>query len=289
MTQKLIILRGLPASGKSTWAKEFISKNQKYVRINNDDLRQMLNLGKFSKENEVLITGTRHYLIDKYLKSWYSVIIDNTNLNPNTVEMDVVVSYWIGAKLEFKDFLVDVDTCIERDKLRWEESVGEKVIREMSNRWNWKPEPPSEFEKIIQDASLPKAFVFDIDGTLAYMRGRSPYDFSKVHEDGVHEDVRQMLLNLIPSGYRIFIVSWRWAECSKETMKWLDDNDIPYTDLFMRKEGDKRKDTIIKYEILKNDITPNYYIQWIFDDRDCVVKMAREAGFRVYQVNYGNF
>lgn len=288
MTQKLIILRGLPWSGKSTWAKEFVLNNPQYVRINNDELRSMLNLGKFSKENEAMITSTRHSLIKSYLKVWYNVIIDNTNLNPTTVEADVASAYWTDVKIEFKDFLVDIDECIRRDSLRWEASVGGKVIREMSNKWNWKPEPPREFEKIAQYNSLPKAFIFDIDWTLAYMNGRNPYDFSRVHEDGVHEDVRQMLRNLIPSGYRIFIVSWRGSECRMETVKWLNDNDIPYTELFMRKLWDRRKDTIIKYEIL-DEISRKYYIQWIFDDRDCVVKMGREAGFRVYQVNYGNF
>ena len=289
MTQKLIICRGLPASGKSTWAKEFVRNNPQYVRINNDELRSMLNIGKFSKENEAMISETRHSIISSYLKAWYNVIIDNTNLNPATVEADVASAYWTDVKVEFKDFLVDVDECIRRDSLRWEASVGGKVIREMSNKWNWKPEPPREFAVIPQDNSLPKAFIFDIDWTLAYMNGRDPHDFSRVHEDGVHEDVKGILFNLYSLWYKILIVSGRGEECRKETIEWLNSNIIPYDELFMRKLWDKRKDSIVKYEILKNDITPNYYIQWIFDDRDCVVKMARESGFRVYQVNYGNF
>lgn len=287
--QKILMMKGLPASWKSTFTVDFIKKNQSFIRINNDDLRKSINGWVFTKAHETMITAIRRNLIELYLWQGYSIIVDNTNLNPiHEEELRDIASAWL-IDLEIKDMNVDVETCVARDKLRWEDKVGEKVIRDMSNKWNYNPAPPREFDIIKQDVSLPKAFVFDIDGTLAYMNGRNPYDFSRVHEDGVHEDVRTMLLNLIPSGYRIFIVSWRGEECSKETMKWLDDNDIPYTDLFMRKEGDKRKDTIIKYEILKNDITPNYYIQWIFDDRDCVVKMAREAGFRVYQVNYGNF
>jgi len=46
--------------------------------------------------------------------------------------------------------------------------------------------------------------------------------------------------------------------------------------LFMRKESDKRKDTIVKYEILEK-ITRIFHIDYIFDDRDQVVQMAREA------------
>lgn len=59
-------------------------------------------------------------------------------------------------------------------------------------------------------------------------------------------------------------------------------------ELHMRKSNDTRNDAIVKYEILK-ELTKKYYIEGIYDDRARVVKMAREAGFRVYQVNYGNF
>lgn len=43
---RLIICRGLPASGKTTWAKEWVMKDPgNRVRINLDDIRSML--GKY--------------------------------------------------------------------------------------------------------------------------------------------------------------------------------------------------------------------------------------------------
>jgi len=56
----------------------------------------------------------------------------------------------------------------------------------------------------------------------------------------------------------------------------------------MRKAGDKRKDSIVKYEIAK-ELVEKYYIKYVFDDRNSVVKMWREAGFRCLQVADGNF
>ena len=39
---EVIILIGISGAGKSTWAKDFISKNQNYVRVSRDEFRYML-------------------------------------------------------------------------------------------------------------------------------------------------------------------------------------------------------------------------------------------------------
>lgn len=64
---------------------------------------------------------------------------------------------------------------------------------------------------------------------------------------------------------------------------------IPYDLLLMRKDGDNRKDSVIKYELLVNEIIPNYYVKWVFDDRKQVVDMWRQAWLRCYQVAPWNF
>jgi predicted kinase len=68
MTQKLIMCKGLPASGKSTWAKEYARNNSNFIRINNDDLRESFS-AVFSKENEKALGEARDGLIDKYINS----------------------------------------------------------------------------------------------------------------------------------------------------------------------------------------------------------------------------
>ena len=52
--QEIILLKGLPASGKSTWSKDFIKENPDYIRINKDDLREFFNNPTFSKQTESL-------------------------------------------------------------------------------------------------------------------------------------------------------------------------------------------------------------------------------------------
>lgn len=288
-TQKLIMCKGLPASGKSTWAKEYVKSTAKSVRINNDDLRASFYGRKFDKEDENMISQIRIDIIRDYIVRWYTVVVDNTNLNPiHEQSLRELTSDINWIKFEIKEFAVDVQTCIERDKLRGEASVGEKVIRDMAKRWNYYPEPPREFDKVVQGFGK-DAFIFDIDGTLAYMNGRNPYDYTKVSTDGVHHDVAIMAQSLENMWHKIVICSWRKDDCRKETEDWLIKNKIPFDLLLMRKSDDNRNDAIVKYEMLVNDIIPHYFIHWVFDDRDRVVKMWREAGLRCYQVNYGSF
>ena len=46
----------------------------------------------------------------------------------------------------------------------------------------------------------------------------------------------------------------------------------------MRKEGDVRKDTVIKEELFWEHIAPHYNVLVAFDDRPCVVDMWHDVG-----------
>ena len=91
------------------------------------------------------------------------------------------------------------------------------------------------------------------------------------------------------SGLPIIIVSGRTDDCFKETTEWLINNNIPFDDLFMRKAGDTREDSIIKKEIFDNHLKNRYNILAVFDDRNRVVSMWRSLGLTCLQVAYGFF
>ena len=286
---KVIILKWLPASGKSTWAKEQVEKSGKnIVRVNKDDIRAMV--WWYSKPNEKLTIETRDTIIIKSLLEWRNVIVDDTNLNP-IHEQDI---RWIASELwasvEIKEFKTSVEECIKRDAKR-ENPVWEKVIREMNEKYWWIKEEP-EFTSVVQNPALPKAIICDIDGTVAHMNGRGPYDYSLVNTDVPDESVVSILEKL-SDYYEIIFVSGREHSCRNETLEWLSANislrhssiTIP---LYMRKEWDKRNDAIVKREILE-ELIKKYYIVAAFDDRDRVVRMWRESGIKCLQVAEGNF
>ena len=289
MTQKIIFLKGLPASGKSTWAYEFVMDNPSYYRVNKDDIRLILHKWVYSKANEVLVNEYQMSLASTALAKGMSVIVDNTHLFGSHEADYRQLANDMDVEFEVKFFDTPIETCIERDgKREWRAKVGSKVITQMAQKAqllsSWKK---LEFEEVIQ-SFWENSYVFDIDGTLAKMEWRSPYDMSKVGEDSLNIPVAWILRELAINN-RIIICSGREDSCRKETEEWLAKHEVTYDELFMRKEGDNRNDAIIKYEILVNDIIPKYYVRGVFDDRDRVVSMWRQAWLMCCQVDYGNF
>lgn len=283
--KKVILTRGLPGSGKSTWAKELQTKFPNcYKRINKDDLRAMLDNSVHTKANEAMVLRVRNALITESLDHGYSVIIDDTNFEPIHERTIRELVAGRDVLVEIQDFShVPLETCIQRD-LQRQKSVGEKVIRTFYNKY-LKPKP----NKIENDPNLPFCVIFDVDGTLAHMGDRSPYDWSKVHLDTINEAVAVHYRHWNMTGIKIFVLSGRDGVCKEATEKWLQENGIKEFELLMRTPGDSRADSIVKREIFDEHIKGKYNVQVIYDDRDQVVEMWRELGLTVFQVAEGNF
>jgi hypothetical protein len=147
------------------------------------------------------------------------------------------------------------------------------------------------FTPIQQNRSLPSAYIFDIDWTVALMNGRTPYEYDRVSEDLPNGWVRKIVFTIQDSWNDFIFVTWRPDSCKEDTVKWLYKNWlIPLINynLYMRKKWDKRKDTEVKREILE-ELTKEYYIEWVFEDRTRCVQMYRESGMTCFQVADGNY
>ncbi len=300
--RKVTILKGLPASNKTGWAKDQVAKsNGSIKRINKDDLRAMLDSSKYSKGNESYILQLRDHIILTALDLGKSVIVDDTNFHFSHEERirELVSGFNEGmygneplinnkVQVEVKFFDVSPEECIKRD-LKRPNSVGAKVIWDMYNKY-LKPEL-EKVEPLKQDSSLPHAVICDLDGTLALMNGRSPYDYDKCDTDLVNETIRNIVWQTTGLTNHLIFISGREDSCKEKTIKWLKEKvQIHRTyDLHMRKTGDNRKDSIIKREIFDREIKDKYYVEFILDDRNQIVDMWREMGLTCLQVAEGNF
>lgn len=132
MNKEILILKGLPASGKSTFAKNFCNENLDYIRVNRDDLRHMC--GKYwVPSRESYVTKLERFAVEQALESGFSVIIDATNLNPKYSGWIDAIALEYGCKTTEHFFDTPVEECIRRDKSR-ENPVGEAVIMRMYNQ-----------------------------------------------------------------------------------------------------------------------------------------------------------
>lgn len=276
---KVILTRGLPASGKTTWSKDIMDKNPgAYKRVNKDELRAMLDVGRWSSTNEKFILKLRDHIILEAVKNGKHVIVDDTNMHPkHEVRIRQLVKNL--AMVEVKDFEIDLDTCIQRD-LKRSNSVGEKVIRQMHQQFIAQTIVP------YSAGDKPWVVLCDLDGTLALLNNRNPYDASTCEQDLLNQPIAEILRALdLP----IFFVSGRQDTYRPQTESWLKQHGFVVSNLHMRPAGDMRKDSIVKAEIFEHNIRGKYNVKLVLDDRDQVVYMWRSLGLTCLQVNYGDF
>ena len=306
MKAKIIVLSGVSGSGKSTRACELQKLNPNSVIINRDKLREMFfgysedNIKEYYKlpdlfSKESLITKYCDKIIKQSLENNKTVIIDNTHVKLKYI--NEIKKKFGNYEISFELIDTPLEECFKRNSIRTRR-VDEIIIKEQFNNlkilkkiFDFKTYYPSYLEESSlhsqQDKSLPRAFIFDIDGTLAKMNGRSPYDYSRVSEDLCKTEIAEILRSL-SKDYKIIICSGRKRECLNDTRKWLNSNDISYDEIHIRNDGDDRKDYVVKEEMWK-EIIKNYYIVAMIDDRKQVVDHARKLGFTVLQVDEGNF
>ena len=131
----------------------------------------------------------------------------------------------------------------------------------------------------------------DLDGTLAHMTDRGPFEWNRVGEDTVDPILSFLLSNwLIQNNNRVVFMSGRDEVCRSETIKWITKN-VPNTrftpgstncELFMRPTGSFEKDTVVKLRLFKEHVADRYNVLAVFDDRPSVVRMWHEIGLKVW-------
>lgn len=300
------VMTGLPASGKTTAARQIVADDKGRVRrISLDDLRAMLDTTSsgeraWSHDHEQTALSIQDAAIREAVAGGFDVVVDNTHLTqriPKRLKAAVLGK----ATFVVHDFTdVPVDECLRRDAERVS-PVGEEVIRKLHashvratrNGWRltgeWMNDTPA-VEPYVPDPSLPSAVMCDIDGTLALRGERGPYDFSRCGEDEPNVSVRHALRTFKFASYdRIILLSGRSGDFRAETEAWLSEYNVPYDELWMRAAGDKRRDDFVKAELFDDHVRHRFNVRVSLDDRDWVVSLWRRMGLPTWQVNYGNF
>ena len=301
MTQELLLTRGLPASGKSTFAQEWLAADPiGRTRVTRDDIRFELFNEQYPtadkngtvKEKEDRVTQVEHSRIEQALAQGKSVVVDNTNLNPRVFKTYSDLAAKSNAALTHKDFPISIEETIRRNNAR-ERVVPEAVIRRMAADYMG---PQGQFHlfpgtvpirQFVKPAEKRHAIIYDLDGTLVDVRGirhlvRGKYrNFDAFHCGSYfcppNEQVRDMALDSNHNGYSNIIVTARTETYREVSQAWLDEQGIPFENMYMRADGDFRKDYDVKREILAQ-ILEDYDVVACTDDNPAVALVWGERG-----------
>jgi predicted kinase len=304
----LVITRGLPGSGKTTWARGWVEQDpERRARVNRDDLRAMLHNSIWSHDKEFQIQAVRDAIIRRLLDRDVDVVCDDTNLPARTARDLRRLATLAGAEFEVHDLTnVALELCLRRNQERLDKDpVPEEWIVTQYRKFilgrDWplplidEPLPGDGAEARVPykaDESLPKAILVDIDGTIALKGDRSPYDESRVAEDRYNDVVINAAIAMARENDAVIILVSGRSELSRDaTVMWIAGHTLmqDVNALFMRPTGDGRKDSDVKYEIFDEKIRNRYNVLCVFDDRNQVVQMWRSIGLTVFQVADGDF
>jgi predicted kinase len=291
---ELVINRGIPGCGKSTYANAWVTAAPNRVRVNRDDIRFQMYGVYFGKPiDENIVTKIEDSMIMSALRTGNSVIVDDCNIEERYVNRFAHMAFRCGATFRVQEFNTTLGQALENNRRRRDNGgrfVPEDVIISMHNRL--KPIILPYFpivEPYVPDLSKPPCFLYDLDGTVAHTTDRSPYDFSRVKEDVVDDGIVDIINSVAAQGIQAIGFSGRDDICYDDTLDWLYENKVCNDELFMRKTGDKRKDSIVKLEMFNEHIRNNYNVWFVLDDRDQVVDIWRLLGLKCLQVEPGDF
>lgn len=290
---KVVLLRGLPGSGKSSYSKELMKQGGNFYRVNRDHIREMLYFSDWRGKREAMVVQIEKDIVSHLLTVVESnVIIDDCNLSPKHLDMwqdfvtDLAVDHEMTINLEQHWMDTTMEECIARDAAR-DRTVGRSTIVGMAMK-NGLYKPQS-------------VVLCDLDGTIANLEHRLSYMhppegvkkdwksfFAEIANDTLIDGVASQLLQKRMEGHEIFYISARPDNYRKETEAWLQKVGAPpYTALFMRRSGDKREDSEIKQDILDQMFPDKSIINCVFDDRPRVIRMWQANGLEVVDCGTG--
>jgi predicted kinase len=146
MNNTIYIAVGLPGSGKSTYAKNFI-KGKDIEYLSSDELRAKFGSGETDQTCTNQVFGHIKRKVDEFLKDGKNVLVDATSVNRRERSDYINTAKKYGAKVVALVFKMDRDGLIERNKKRGEQGgrvVPDWVIDKMLNKF----EEPSTNEGI---------------------------------------------------------------------------------------------------------------------------------------------
>ncbi len=171
---KLIILCGIPGSGKSTYAKDYILTNDNTIHLSSDGIRLELWGDESIQGNPAEVFTLMQKRAVDVLNDGKNVVYDATNITRKDRSSIIAICPKF-AKIECHIIWAPIETCIERDAER-DRTVGQNVIDRMLKRFQ-----APYYDEGIDEIKIIKPSRFDV---MQYQE--SYYNAMKISHDNPH-------------------------------------------------------------------------------------------------------
>lgn len=260
-SQTLTVLRGKHQHPDRT---EFIwALPEGTIRLSRESIamqafaRPYPSLDRIGQERVQLL---QHGMANSAIKAGDSLVIDDENLEEQTIREWMSLADRYLMKFEVEDFEDDLP------------ELPEPTPTEAANG------------EIYVPIDMPPLYIFDVDGTLARMQGRSPYAYDKAEYDELIKNVAYVMHVLYETGHAIAIITGREEWSREHLMRWFAKHELYPDHVFMRPTGDRRPDDVVKLEIFDKNLRNEYHVVGVFDDRRRVCQMWERIGLTLFRV-----
>ena len=226
---KLIILCGLPGSGKSSYAEKFKTVDDTFYKGNtvihsSDAIREELFGDASTQEDNGRVFELMQKRTREDLRAGKTVIYDATNITRKSRKSAIACAHPTHDTVEVHIIWAPVNVCLRRDASR-DRQVGPDVIDKMLRRWQ-SPDPVTEgFDNISLTCTDPGFNHVDyVSRKTAEMHiaHDNPH-----HTLGVYDHCLQASLNISNCGEKVpeeVLVATYWHDIGKPYTKFYKQN-----------------------------------------------------------------
>lgn len=148
----LILLCGIPGSGKTTYAEKYIEEHPGAVHLSSDGIRKELHGDESIQDNPGEVFAIMQKRAIAGLDFGYDVIYDATNMTRKD-RAGIIASCPKFARIECHIVWAPISYCIYRDEFMRKRTVGKAVIDKMLKRFQapWYDEGFHDIKVILPD------------------------------------------------------------------------------------------------------------------------------------------